>query len=122
MDSIPWVGLRGLHLAGADVGGLRSWVVGVEEGCDGGVELALGGEDELDGVAARALSAGVGGDVVGLRALACGRALAVAMARPQARMTGRSTTSSPTKASSARVHPALATISRAAASLCDWPW
>ncbi len=59
------------------------------------VEGALGGEDEVDGVAAGALAAGVRGGVVG-HGLTCGRALAVAMARPQTRMTGRSTMSSPT--------------------------
>ena len=59
------------------------------------LQSALGGEDEVDGVAAGTVAAGVGRDVVGGR-LGLGRALAVAMERPQARMTGRSTTSSPT--------------------------
>jgi len=44
---------------------LGGGVVGVEEGFDGGVELALRGEDEVDGVAAGAVASGVRGDVVG---------------------------------------------------------
>jgi hypothetical protein len=54
-----------LHIAGTDVGGFGFGVVGVEVSLDGGVEQALCGEDEVDGVSACALAAGEWRDVVG---------------------------------------------------------
>src|SRR5258708_30774525 len=61
-----------LHLACADVGGCGGGVCGVEGGVGGGVEFSLCGEDEVDGVAASAVTSTVRGDVVcggfGLRA------------------------------------------------------
>ena len=50
----------GLHVAGADVGGFGFGAVGVEVLLDGLVEDAFGGEDEVDGIAAGAVAAGVG--------------------------------------------------------------
>lgn len=54
-----------LHATRADVGCGCGGIFGVEEGGDGGVELALGCEDEVDGIAAGSVASGVGGDVVG---------------------------------------------------------
>ena len=54
-----------LHVACADVGGGGGCVGFVEVLLDDLFEGALGGEDEVDGVAAGAVAAGVGGDVVG---------------------------------------------------------
>ena len=54
-----------LHVAGAYVGGGGCVARFVEVLLDDFFEGALGGEDEVDGVAAGTEAAGVGGDVVG---------------------------------------------------------
>ena len=54
-----------LHIALTYVGGGGCFVGFVEVLLDDPFEGALGGEDEVDGVAAGAEAAGVGGDVVG---------------------------------------------------------
>ncbi len=53
-------------------------------------------QDEIDGVTAGSLAAGIRRDVVGHAAFTWSRALATAMANPHTRITGRSITSSPT--------------------------
>ena len=53
-------GAAHLHLAGAYVGFGGGLIVFVEVGGDGFIEGAAGGEDEVDGVAAGAVTAGVG--------------------------------------------------------------
>ena len=53
-----------LHVAGTDEGVVSGGIVGVEQGFDGVFQLVLCGEDELDGISTRALTARVGGDVV----------------------------------------------------------
>jgi hypothetical protein len=55
---VGWVLGCDLHVAHANIGAFGFGVGGVEVLLDGGFEDAFGGEDEVDGVAAGALTAG----------------------------------------------------------------
>ena len=55
----------GLHLPGADVGGRGGRIIAVKKGFNGGIELLLGGQDEVDGIASSAVATGVRRNVVG---------------------------------------------------------